>query len=218
MRVQRRYSYSKKNLYLNRGYIMSYLNLIDRYNNELQVFPVMLVDIAEVAELVPKVIDMLMLGDTLLEKYRCTDELTLTEQKEALMELLRYATKDVSNAYSLDIHMAKLALKHYVQIGRMMDTMEQYKSGSAVIDRNGNEHMVFSYLIADFEKAMELLQKIDTVNIANNVIDEESNAAMLEIVHLALDCREEREDIVTYLDAEFARKAIRIYFDLPVME
>ncbi|MCM0758513.1 hypothetical protein M7775_08005 [Sporomusa sphaeroides DSM 2875] len=197
---------------------MPYLNLSDRYNNELQVRPVMLMDIAEVAELVPKVIDMLMLGGTLLEKYRCTDELTLTEQKEALQEILKYATRDVSNAYSLDVHMAKLAFKHYIGLGRMMDTMEQYKSGSVVLDRNGNEHMVYSYLITDFEKAMELLQKIDTVNMANNIIDEESKAAMLEIVYLALDCREDREDIAKYLDAEFARKAIRIYFDLPMVE
>jgi hypothetical protein len=199
---------------------MSYLNLIDRNGNEIQVYPVMLMNIAEVAALVPKVIDMLMLGNALLEKYRCTDELTLTEQKEALQEILKYATRDASNNYPFDIHMAKLAIKHYVQLGRMIDTMEQYKSGSVVVDRNGNEHMAFSYLIADFAKAIELLQKIDMVNIVNNTIDEESKAAMLEIVYLALDCREEREDIAKYIDAEFARKAIRIYFDLdlPMVE
>lgn len=96
--------------------------------------------------------------------------------------------------------------------------MEKYESGSIVLDRNDNEHKVYSYLINDYSKAMELLQRIDTVSMVNNVMDADSKAAMLEIVCLALDCKEEREAIAEYIDAEFASKCIRLYFGLPVME
>jgi hypothetical protein len=38
---------------------------------------------------------------------------------------------------------------------------------------------------------------------------------MMEIVYRALDRAISKEDISNFIDAEFARKVIRIYFDLP---
>ncbi|SCM83741.1 hypothetical protein KL86SPO_70599 [uncultured Sporomusa sp.] len=193
------------------------LYLIDRNNTEHHIYPVMLKDTKEVAKLVPRVVNVLMMGETVLEQYRTTEELTLKEQREALKEILQYTTRDKTNIDTFDIYMAKLAFAEFMGLRKGVGTMEKINTGVAIVDRNGNEHMTYSYLIDDLKKAMELLQKIDIVNMANNAIDEDSKEAMLEIVYLALDRREEREDIAKYLDAEFARKAIRLYFDLPVV-
>lgn len=194
------------------------MHFIDRNNTEHNIYPMMFKDAEEVSKLVPKVIDVLMLGGTVLERYRTTAEITLTEQKEALKEILRFTVRDKTNIDTFNIRMAKLAFTEFMGLGKDVDIMEKINTGIAIVDRNGNEHMAYSYLIDDLEKAMELLQKIDTVNMVNNVMDEESKEAMLEIVYLALDCKEEREDIAKYIDAEFARKAIRVYFDLPMVE
>lgn len=194
------------------------LYLIDRNNTEHHICPVMLKDTEEVAKLVPRVVNVLMMGGTVLEQYRTTEELTLKEQREALKEILQYTTRDKTNIDTFDIHMAKLAFTEFMGLRKDVGTMGKINTGVAIIDRNGNEHMVYSYLIDDLEKAIELLQKIDTVSMTTNVMSEESKEAMLEIVFLALDCREEREDIAKYIDAEFARKAIRVYFDMPMVE
>ena len=194
------------------------LLLTDRNGNDHKTYPMMFRDALKATQLIPKVIDVLMLGGTIFEKFRTAEVITLAEQYEALQELLRYATIEGTNVDTFDIHMAKLAFFNFVQYGRMDEGMKQYKTGDIVIDRDGNEHTAYSYLITDYDKAIELLQKIDTVNMVNNIMDVESKAAMLEIVCLALNNKEQPEDITKYLDAEFARKAIRIYFDLPVMD
>lgn len=186
--------------------------------NKHQIYPMLLKDAREATKGITKVIDMLMLGGTMFERFRTVEEYTLIEQKEELQKLLKYATKEGTNVDTFDIHMAKVAFINLIGFGRMDNSMKEVKSGTIVNDRNGNQHTAYSYLITDFVKAMELLQRIDTVNIINNCIDEDSKEAMLDIVYLALDGREEREDIVKYLDSEFASQVIRIYFDLPVME
>ena len=191
--------------------------LIDRYTNKHQIYPMLFKDAKEATKGITKVIDMLMLGGTRFERFRTDGEYTLIEQREELQKLLRYATKEGANIDTFDIHMAKVAFIKLIGFGRMDDSMTEFKSGTVIIDRNGNEHNAYSYLVVDFEKAMELLQKIDTVNMANNVTEDNSKDAMLEIVYLALDGRESKEDIAKYLDSEFCRKAIRTYFDLPVL-
>lgn len=191
--------------------------LTDRNGNDHKTYPMMFKDSKETTQLVPKVIDILNFGGTIFEHFRTTEVYTLAEQYEALQKLLRYATNDGTDISTFDIRMAKLAFLNFTQYGRM-NNMEKYESGSVVVDRNGNEHTAYSYLITDLEKAMGLLQKIDMVNMVNNVMDDDSKAAMLDIVCLALDNKETPEEIVEYLDAEFASKCIRLYFGLPVME
>ena len=195
------------------------LSLIDRYDTIHNVSPMLIIYSSEVAKLMPKAINMLLLGGTALDRMINYETYTLTEQREALQKLLNYATKERTNVNTFDIRMAKLAIMKFMGMERMgINMMEQYKTGSVIVDRNGNEHMVYSYLLSDFEKAMELLQRINAININENMMDKDSEQAMLEIIYLALNCQEKREDIAKYLDVEFAIGAIRKYYDLPVME
>lgn len=85
--------------------------------------------------------------------------------------------------------------------------------GTTITDRNGKEFKGYSYLWNEHNDAMELLAKIDTVNIGNNT-DEESAEALMEIIYRTFDRRVPKEELVESLDVEFISKAIRVYYDV----
>lgn len=52
-------------------------------------------------------------------------------------------------------------------------------------------------------------------NISNNIgTDDDSFAALMEILYRTFDRKIPKEEILESLDAEFARKAIKVYYDI----
>lgn len=92
--------------------------------------------------------------------------------------------------------------------------------GTTIKDRNDKEYTVYSALLKDCSIAAKLLHKIDPIMTVNNVISEEGSEesydAVLEISRLALREKYTKEEINEFIDAEMARKIIRIYLDLPL--
>jgi hypothetical protein len=88
-------------------------------------------------------------------------------------------------------------------------------SGTSITDRTGREHKAFSYLLSEYDEAMNLLSQVDLLDSSSNT--EESYSAMIEILYRALDRKITKEEIESFVDAEFARKVMRVYFDLPQM-
>ena len=116
----------------------------------------------------------------------------------------------------------KLELQNTIKIAQEMGIIEEeYKMvneltvGTTIVDRNGKEFKAYSYLVNEYYEAMELITKIDTVNMSHNITTEDDSfIALMEIMYRALDRKVDKEEILSSLDAEFARKLIRVYYDL----
>lgn len=176
-------------------------------------------DGGRVTAMLPKVLNLLMLNDhsEFLFNGSYRDSIYETdEQLKTLNELLPLCLNGENVASEFDIRMAKAAVLYYIQI--LGGNYGMVKCGEKIIDRDGNEYMAYSFKLSDYDKAMELLQKVDTINTINNCNDgnaSEAYKAMIEIIYMALDKNVTKQAIRKSMDAEFARKAIRIYYDLP---
>jgi DNA-binding protein YbaB len=95
----------------------------------------------------------------------------------------------------------------------MVDKLEV---GTIITDRNGKEFKAYSSLITEYKESLELLAKVDIVDISQNIDDTEAQEALLEIIYRALNKAVTKRKILKSLDAEFARKCIRVYYDLPI--
>lgn len=204
------------------------MKAIDRNSKVYEVLPMLIKDGKEIASLLPKVVDMLMITRMLeCEGISCNKDCayTLDEQRSALIELLRLSigSEDIG---AFDISMASKAVLHTLYLDESSvytifannnlgdDTMEkQITTGTPIVARGGNKYMAYSYLVTEFTEAMELLEKVDTFNMLENH-DEESFDAMIEIMYRALDRRYSKEELLAFVDAEFIQKAIRCYYNL----
>lgn len=159
------------------------------------------------------------------------------ENKEAIDKLLPYICNDTA---VFDLVMAKQALTWYLGLSQYYDAVpykaqgnngqysfifsiikgeinmiDKLEVGTNITDRNGKEFKAYSYLINEYFEAMELLTKVDTANISNNIgTDDESFIALMEILYRTFDRKIPKEEILASLDAEFARNAIKVYYDI----
>lgn len=191
------------------------LNIIDRNNRGYKVYPALIKYMEQVTKLLPKLINPLMLNGTKFDRYDNYEQYTTEEQYKAVKELISLALREQTNAENFNIRMIKRLFIEYTAIDNS-NTKDDYKSHTTIVDRNGNEHIAYSYLLRDYEEAMELLNKIDTLVLLNNFEDETIREHVLQIVYKALNSKEAKEDIIKYLDLDFLREAFKVYYDLPM--
>lgn len=191
------------------------LDLIDRNNQGYKVYPALIKNMKQTAKLMPKLINPLMLIGTKFDQYKDYEQFTSEEQFKAVQELISLALREQTNVENFDIRMIKRLFIEYTAVGNS-DTKDDYKSHTIIIDRNGNEHIAYSYLFTDYEEAMELLDKIDTLVLLNNFEDETIREHVMHMVYKALNEKESKEDIIKYLDLDFFREAFKVYYDLPI--
>ncbi|SFL65769.1 hypothetical protein [Pelosinus propionicus] len=219
------------------------MKIIDRNSVTYEVTPPIVKDSMAITQLLPKVIDMLAVTQQLEDKGISygSRTYTLDEQYSALVEMLSIVTKG-SNVEAFDISMARKVILHVLGLDKPpmpplpilasldragaldkiikankgdVATMEkEITTGTPIIDRNGDSHIAYSYLIKDFQVAMELLEKVNVFNMLENH-DKESYEAMIKIVYLALNKRYTEKKLLKFVDAEFIQKAIRCYYGLP---
>lgn len=212
----------------------------DRKFKVYEVSPLLAKEFVNVSKLLPKVTDMLMITQVLEDRGISYGDgvCTLDEQRSALIELLKIVVRS-EDIGDFDISMAGKAVLHSLDLDRMIISWSEFQrlnrlgvvdkiinenrgvvrmekeitTGSIIVDRDGNKYTAYSYLVAEFNEAMELLEKVDTFNMLENH-DDESFAAMVEIVYRALDRRYSKEELLKFIDAEFIQKVIRCYFAL----
>lgn len=214
--------------------------LIDRQGKEHKINTVMIKDASMLGFDIYKACHMLTLNNlrTYIIQYKY--ESNLKENKEALDKLLSYMCDDTA---VFDLVMTKQALTWFMGINRYYDNVPPREKeevntdyatrfllnaikgadkmlttltvGTTITDRNGKEFKAYSYLINEYFEAMELLTKVDMANISNNIgTDDDSFAALMEILYRTFDRKIPKEEILESLDAEFARKAIKVYYDI----
>lgn len=103
--------------------------------------------------------------------------------------------------------------KHLGLIERTENMIDKLEIGTTITDRNGKEYKGYSYLWNERNEAMDLLMKIDTVNLGNNT-DEESAKALIEIVYRTFDRKVSKDEILESLDIELIRNCISCYYDI----
>lgn len=132
----------------------------------------------------------------LQERRRALDSLSGIEYKKGMVEV-------------------KLIAEMIKQLGddNMIDKLEV---GIIITDRNGKEFKAYSSLLTEYKESLELLAKVDIVDISQNIDDTEAQDALLEIIYRALNKAVTKKKILKSLDAEFARKCIKVYYDLPI--
>lgn len=106
--------------------------------------------------------------------------------------------------------------------------MAEYKHKRIVVDGNGVEHRVFPALIGEKDKWVELISKINPVNVASNMlalkedgsVDDEPYNALIEIMKLALKkedkSRYTKKEIEAFLDVAIAKQVLMHFMGLPV--
>lgn len=155
------------------------------------------------------------------------------EQLTALITIISKAAdlplEEIENNFNLE--MAKDAIIGYLANNgvpyKIIDNMngviylDKIKTGTVIVDRNGKEHKAHSVMFKDMDRLREILPKIDSIVTVNNIFDMENGEyvddaymALIELLKMTLD--DTQEEIESYLDAEFARKAIRVCLDLPI--
>lgn len=170
----------------------------------------------------------------LIEKVSGLEGLPDEEQCEALVTLLsqvaNVSTEEINNNFTLE--MAKNAVSGYLGLNgvtyKIADNMngvvylDKIETGSILMDRYGKEHKAHSVMFKNMDRVRELLPKIDPIVTVNNILDidngeyvDDAYESLIELLQMTLD--ETKEEIERYLDAEFARKAIRICLDLPMI-
>jgi len=191
------------------------LNLIDRNNQGYKVYPALIKDVKQTAKLMPELINPLMLNGTKFDRYDNYEQYTSKEQYEAVQELISVALRQQTNTANFDLRIIKRLFIEYTAIDNS-DTKDDYKSHTNIVDRNGNEHIAYSYLFTDYEEAIELFDKIDTLVLLNNFEDKTIREQAIHMVYKALNEKESKEDIIKYLDLDFLREAFKVYYDLPM--
>jgi hypothetical protein len=191
------------------------LQLIDRNNNSFKVYPALIKNMELTAKLMPKLINPLMLNDTKFDQYKDYEQYTTEESYEGIQELISFALREQTNVENFDIRMVKRLFLEYKAIDKS-NTKDNYKSHTTIVDRNGNEHIAYSYLLRDYEEAIGLVDWIDTLVLLNNFEDETIREHAIHMVYKALNEKESKEDIRRYLDLDFLREAFNIYYDLPM--
>jgi hypothetical protein len=131
------------------------MELIDRYKVSHKINPMVFKDCKTIALLMNQVLGFLMIRDILFPQYHFDDNKTysLEQQYESLCKVLKMCTKDSESINSFDLVMARLAVIKYIGLGRGLE-MDKITIGTAIIDRNGNEHIAYSYLLTEYQEAV----------------------------------------------------------------
>lgn len=203
------------NLNIKRFNMTKSLNIIDRNNQGYKVYPALIKNMNQIAKLMPKLINPLMLNGTKFDQYEDYEQSTSEEQYKAVQELISLALREQTNAENFDIRMIKRLFIEYTAIAKS-NTNSDYRSHTFIVDRKGDEHIAYSYLFTDYEEAMELLDMIDTLVLLNNLEDETIREHAIHMVYKVLNEKESKEDIIKYLDLDFLREAFKVYYDLPM--
>lgn len=98
--------------------------------------------------------------------------------------------------------------------------------GTTIKDRFGNEHKAYSVMWRDKEKLREMVPKINSVVLIDNMMavdgkggfDNSPYETVIDIVQMSLrkddEAKYTKKEIESFLDAELARKIIRVYLDI----
>ena len=201
--------------------------LTDRKGNNHIINPALLKDIAKMTLHVHAACGVLFLDN--LKSYLPFEskESTLEESRESLILLMMHMFDSTNN---VDLVMMKQALTAFVGLNYRYDKIpnnemfiiketdnmiESLEVGTKLTARDSKEYTVYSYLMNEYEESLELLSRIDILNVNNNINDKEAEDALLEIIYRALNKKVTKTKILKFLDAEFAKDVVRIYFDLP---
>ncbi|WP_110952979.1 hypothetical protein [Anaerosinus massiliensis] len=205
--------------------------LIDRVNQPHELNVMLLRDVKKLHTDICKAYKILMLDKSYIGYTE--PQSNLNDNIGAINRLLPYVSNDTDN---FDLVMIKQALvwfmgmdirydkgsleeQRIIQIlfnGADNSMTDKLEVGTMITDRNGNEFKAFSLLFSEYEEAIELLLKINIIDITQNIDDTEAQEALLEIIYRALNKTITKKKILKSLDAEFARKIVRVYFDLPI--
>lgn len=136
--------------------------------------------------------------------------------------------KEVENNFTLE--MAKQTILVYSALDTLVNKIKKMngvgklnkiETGTVLVDRNGKEHKAHSVMFKDMKKLREILPKVDSITTITNIFNMENNEyvddaymALIELLKMTVD--ETQEEIESYLDAEFAKKAIKVCLDLPM--
>ena len=146
------------------------------------------------------------------------------EQYELIERILKMSLGDNIDISNIDYELANKIITNYIGGYNVYMNSIPLTSGSVIVDRFGVEHKVHSVLLKDMKKLRELLPKIDPIVTVNNVLDTDDSGepdfsaykALLEIIKMTLDEKQSKCQIEKWLDAEIARKIVKVALDLPV--
>lgn len=168
----------------------------------------------------------------LLNKIFEINGLPNDKQYEAFITIISKAVdisrEEIENFFTLEMAkrtiLAYSALDSLIYKIKKMDgvvNLNKIETGTVLVDRNGKEHKAHSVMFKDMKKLREILPKVDSIttitnifNMKNNEYVDDSYMALIELLKMTVD--ETQEEIESYLDAEFAKKAIKICLDLPM--
>lgn len=106
--------------------------------------------------------------------------------------------------------------------------MAEYKYKRIVVDRNGDEHRVYPALLGEKDKWIELISKVNPINITSNMmalkedgsVDNEPYNALIEIMKMALKkedkSRYTKKEIEAFIDVAIAKQALMHFMGLPI--
>lgn len=201
------------------AYLKTLPVITDIHNNKHRLYYMLIKDRDIVRPLIEVVSDIIGITNYGNEIY------TFDQQKEAMVKLLMLALNGKVDKQKIDdsftLEMAKKIIINYIGGNRDM----KIETGSVIVDRFGVEHKAHSVLFKDMDNVRELLPMIDSVVTINNTLNVDNDGnfndtayeALLSIIQLTLDDDLTREEIEGFLDAEIARKLIRVALDLPMI-
>ncbi|CUH97411.1 hypothetical protein P22_3540 [Propionispora sp. 2/2-37] len=110
----------------------------------------------------------------------------LMEQKQAEMKVMKPEQAKETQL------LLKMLIRSAKNDGILEDDehmIDKLEVGTTVTGRNGKTYKAYSHLITEYKEAIELLSKVDAVNVSENVQEEDPEAyeALLEIIFRAFN-------------------------------
>lgn len=185
-------------------------NAIDKYGNSYTSYSMCLKDWKTVVPMINEI--------------NTIKGLPTEEQYELIERILKMSLGNNNDISNIDYELAKKIITNYMGGYNVYMNSIPLTSGSVIVDRFGVEHKAHSVLLKDMKKLRELLPKIDPIVTVNNVLDTDDNGepdlsayeALLEIIKMTLDEKQSKRQIEKWLDAETARKIVKVALDLPI--
>jgi len=207
---------TRQQLYLDTNTVI----LEGREGQKFRGYSMILKDWEKVTSLLPQSLKFLMLNEYVNIIYRGQFKDTVYGQFTQYVDLCELITMSANGkadaVQNCDLRMAKMAIVNYIGMLRRGNLMK-IQCGTQITDRTGREFMAYSYKITDYNKAMELLGKVDIIHTAENCDTDETDEsynAMIEIAYLSLDEKVTREEIEQSMDIKFAKSVMNTYYDL----
>ena len=112
--------------------------------------------------------------------------------------------------------------------------MEDFKAFEIIVDRFNKEHKIYPALLKDFAEIRHLTMKFNDQAMLANILqpkfesdgtlvktddgdieyDNSAIDAMMEVILMALNGKENKEQVEKWLDFKIARRIIEIYYDI----